>query len=352
MSGWDCTASSATRQLPQQIAKLLAAAQAAGHAAGGTSRLKVWSLEKLTLYRYRPLLQDAPLPSRPLLVCFALVNRPTVLDLQPDRSLIRVLLESRRDVYLIDWGDPDPADRVLGLDDYVERYLGGCVRHLLRAHRVEAVDLLGVCQGGTLALCYAALHPQQIAQLITLTTPVDFQTGDDLLSKWVRAVDIESVTRAGNVPGALLNGLFLALRPFSQGPLRYLKWLEQPPQPAALTQFARLQRWIYDNPDQPATAFRQFVQWMYQENRLVRGTLELAGQRVQLARIVQPLLNLYALRDHIVPPEASIALAQHISSQDYLAHGIDAGHIGLYASQRSFSELALLVGSWLQEHRR
>ena len=74
-----------------------------------------------------------------------------------------------------------------------ERHLAGCVAHVLQAHGLPALDLLGVCQGGVLSLCYTALHPQQIANLVTLTTPVDFHTPDNLLSKWVRGLDVDLV---------------------------------------------------------------------------------------------------------------------------------------------------------------
>src|SRR5579863_2193033 len=114
------------------------------------------------------------LPARRILICFALVNRPYILDLQPDRSLVRRLLEAGHTVYLIDWGDADDADRCTDLEDYLEWHLAGCVAHVLQSHDLEALDLLGVCQGGVLSLCYTALHPQQVANLVTLTTPVDF----------------------------------------------------------------------------------------------------------------------------------------------------------------------------------
>src|SRR6187549_1593691 len=59
----------------------------------------------------------------PVLVCFALVNRPYILDLQPDRSVIRQLLKRGFAVYLIDWGIPTAADRTLRLQDYVCRFM-------------------------------------------------------------------------------------------------------------------------------------------------------------------------------------------------------------------------------------
>ncbi|TLY97482.1 MAG: alpha/beta fold hydrolase, partial [Gammaproteobacteria bacterium] len=214
-------------QLTLRIADTLARLrEAQAVTVGCSAKRAVWSCGKTTLYQYLPLGQAPPRAgSRPVLICFALVNRPYVLDLQPDRSLVRRLLEAGLSVYLIDWGDPDDADRCVDLEDYIERHLGGSVRHILEHHGGEALDLLGVCQGGVLSLCYTALHGEQVANLVTLTTPVDFHTPDNLLSKWVRGLDTELLMRSGNVPGEVLNALFLSLMPFRLTQHKYVRVL-------------------------------------------------------------------------------------------------------------------------------
>src|SRR5580698_9887654 len=115
---------------------------------GCSQKKAIWHSGKLTLYRYRPITRSSP--SAPLLIVYALVNRPYMMDLQEDRSLIRGLLASGRDVYLIDWGYPDGADRFTTLADYIDRLLAECVEHVLNAHQISALNLLGVCQGGVL----------------------------------------------------------------------------------------------------------------------------------------------------------------------------------------------------------
>ncbi|TLZ40889.1 MAG: alpha/beta fold hydrolase, partial [Gammaproteobacteria bacterium] len=286
-----------------------------GVTVGCSVKRAVWSCGRTTLYQYLPLAEAPPRAAgRPVLICFALVNRPYVLDLQPDRSLVRRLLEAGLSVYLIDWGDPDDADRCVDLEDYIERHLGGSVRHLLDNHGAKALDLLGVCQGGVLSLCYTALHGKQVANLVTLTTPVDFHTPDDLLSKWVRGLDTELLMQSGNVPGEVLNGLFLSLMPFRLTQHKYVRLLTGNSDQRALEDFVRMERWIFDSPPQAALALAQFVRWFYQENRLTRGTLRIGGRRVDLGEIRQPVLNLYALEDHIVPPDASAAMQRYLGS--------------------------------------
>jgi len=289
-----------------------------------------------------------PARGRPLLICFALVNRPYILDLQPDTSLVRRLLAAGFHVYMVDWGDADDGDRLRELNDYLEQGLGGCVRHILDAHRIGALDLMGVCQGGVLSLCYSALHPEQVANLVTLTTAVDFQTPDDLLSKWVRGLDTELLARAGNVPGGLLNALFLSLMPFRLTQQKYVRLLTGRADQRAVDDFVRMERWIFDSPPQAAVALAQFVRWFYQENRLLRGTLELGGRTVDLKNVRAPLLNLYAGADHIVPPAASAVMGQHVGSTDYTACAVDTGHIGMYVSRKAREEIPQRIISWLR----
>ncbi|HKD53447.1 MAG TPA: class III poly(R)-hydroxyalkanoic acid synthase subunit PhaC [Steroidobacteraceae bacterium] len=319
---------------------------------GQSPKRAVWRRGKTTLYRYdrAPGAPRGRRAQRPVLICFALVNRPYVLDLQPDRSLIRRLLEAGLAVYLIDWGNPDDADRRIDLAEYIQQHLGGSVRHILDTHDTDGLDLLGVCQGGVLSLCYAALQPLHVANLITLTTPVDFHTRDNLLSKWVRGLDTGLIAASGNVPGEILNGLFLALMPVRLTQQKYVRLLTSAPGRQAVEDFVRMEKWIFDSPPQAATALAQFVRWFYQENRLIRDQLEIDGCAVRLGKVRQPLLNLFALEDHIVPPAAAAALKGHIGSRDYTECGIATGHIGMYVSRTAHEEIPRRIIAWLRAH--
>lgn len=314
-------------------------------AVGCSEKDAVYAEDKLTLYRYRPLAADAGLP--PVLICYALVNRPFMVDLQPDRSMVRGLLERGLDVYLIDWGYPDGADRFLEIDDYVNGYLDRCVDVVRRQSAQGAINLLGVCQGGTFSLCYTALHAEKVANLITMVTPVDFQTPENLLSKWARDVDVDRMVDVmGNVPGELLNLTFLSLMPFRLTSQKYVALGDILDDPKQLENFVRMEKWIFDSPDQAGETFRQFIKWLFQENRLMRGTLELGGRAVRLQDIRCPVFNVYATQDHLVPPSASIPLQGLVGSTDYQTFAFRGGHIGIYVSGRA-REVPEAVACWL-----
>jgi polyhydroxyalkanoate synthase len=316
---------------------------------GVSSREAVYQEDKLTLYRYQPRVEK--LHAVPLLIVYALVNRPYMMDLQEDRSMIRGLLDSGLEVYLIDWGYPDAGDRTLTLVDYVERYIGHCVDVLCDRHGVDAINLLGVCQGGALSLCHTALYPERIRNLITMVTPVDFHTPDNVLSHLIRHVDVDLlVNTLGNVPGQMLNFAFLSLSPFRLAGQKYVDLVDIFDDAQALKNFLRMEKWIFDSPDQAGEAFRQFAKDFFQQNKLVKGEVVIGDRRVDLREIVIPVLNVYATQDHLVPPAASRALAECCGSRDYSELSFRGGHIGIYVSSRAQREVPPAIAAWLLAH--
>jgi polyhydroxyalkanoate synthase len=314
--------------------------------AGCSNKEAVWRSGKLTLYRYQPIAR--PSGRAPVLIVYALVNRPYMMDLHGDRSLIRGLLAEGLDVYLIDWGYPDGADRFTTLADYIDEYLAGCVEQILTAHRLSALNMLGVCQGGVLSLCFSALYPQRVRNLITMVTPVDFRTSADLLSKWVHKIDVAAWVGDGNVPGDALNALFLSLMPFRLTHQKYVELFAGNPDAERLENFMRVEQWIFDSPDQAGAAFREFVAWCYQENRLAQNRLVIGGRNVDLRALQLPILNLIGKRDHLVPPDSSAALQRLVGSKDYTAIEFDLGHIGMYISARAQREVPAAIAQWLK----
>lgn len=317
---------------------------------GVTPRDAIYTENKLTLYRYRPLVSN-PHPV-PLLIVYALVNRPYMVDLQRERSLVRRLLEAGIDVYLVDWGYPDRSDRFLTLDDYLNRYLMNCVDKVCERHDLEAINLLGICQGGTFSLCFSALHPQRVKNLITMVTPVDFHTEDNLLSHFVREIDVDALVDAfGNVPGELLNWAFLALKPFRLTGQKYVELTDILDSRKQALNFLRMEKWIFDSPDQAGEAFRQFVQTFFQGNQLVSGEAMIGGVAVDLGKVTMPLLNIYATQDHLVPPSASLPLGELVGSNDYTVSAFHGGHIGIYVSGRAQKEVPPLIADWLRQRK-
>jgi polyhydroxyalkanoate synthase len=316
---------------------------------GVTPREAVYSEDKLVLYRYQTPAGVTPKPV-PLLIVYALVNRPYMTDIQENRSTIKGLLATGQDVYLIDWGYPDQADRALTLDDYINGYIDRCVDHIREAHGIGQINILGICQGGAFSLCYSSLHPDKVKNLVTMVTPVDFKTPDNLLSAWVQNVDIDlAVDTMGNIPGELLNWTFLSLKPFSLTGQKYVNMVDVLGDPEQVKNFLRMEKWIFDSPDQAGETFRQFIKDFYQRNGFIEGGVEIGGQEVALKNVTCPILNIYALQDHLVPPDASRALKGRTGSKDYTELAFPGGHIGIYVSGKAQKEVTPAIGNWLNE---
>jgi polyhydroxyalkanoate synthase len=315
---------------------------------GATPKDAIYEEDKLVLYRFRPLRK--PTNPVPVLIVYALVNRPYMVDLQEDRSIVRSLLEGGLDVYLIDWGYPDAADCYITLDDYINGYIDRCVDVLRRRHGMDAVNILGICQGGTFSLCYSALHPEKVRNLITTVTPVDFHAGNNLLSLWARHVDVDLVVDTlGNIPGEVLNWTYLCLKPFRLTGQKYLDLVNVLDDPVQAGNFVRMEKWVFDSPDQAGEAFREFMKEFYQRNGLIKGEVRIGGRTVDLARVTMPVLNIFASEDHLVPPAASRPLEQYVGTDDYTALEFPGGHIGIYVSGKSQKMIPPAICKWLAD---
>jgi polyhydroxyalkanoate synthase len=320
---------------------------------GVTPKEVVYQEDKVTLYRFKSQVKK-PF-SIPVLIVYALVNRPFMVDLQEGRSLVANLLKLDLDVYLIDWGYPTRADRWLTLDDYLNGYVNNCVDFIRKQHQLEQINLLGICQGGTFSLCYSSLYPEKVKNLIVMVAPVDFEMKDSLLNMrggctlGAEALDVDLMVEAlGNVPGDFLNLEFLMLKPLQLGYQKYLDFPDIMEREDKLLNFMRMEKWIFDSPDQAGEAYRQFLKDFYQQNKLIKGEVMIGDKQVNLQNITMPILNLYAEKDHLVPPESSLALEKYVNSQDYTVKGFPVGHIGMYVSGRVQQDLPPTIAEWVK----
>lgn len=306
----------------------------------------VYTEDKLKLLRYVG--EKEPTNKVPMLIVYALVNRPYMTDIQEDRSTIKGLLDAGQDVYLIDWGYPDASDRYLTMDDYLNGYLDNCVDFIRDAHGVDAVNLLGICQGGAFSLCYSSMHPEKVKNLVTMVTPVDYKTPDNMLSYWVQNVDIDLlVDTIGNVPGEMLNWTFLNLKPYQLMGQKYLGMVDMMGDAKTLKNFMRMEKWIFDSPDQAGETFRQFIKDFFQQNKLLKGEVQIGKYTVDLKNVTMPILNVFAEQDHLVPPDASRALNGATGSSDYTELSFKGGHIGIYVSGKAQKTIPPAIGEWL-----
>ncbi len=312
-----------------------------------SSKDLVFEEDKVRLYHFRP--KQEKLCPVPLLITYALVNRETMMDLEEGRSLLGNMLDHGLDIYIITWGYPSRLERYRTLDNYIDIYLDDCVEYIRKEKGLEKINLMGVCQGGTFSAIYAALYPEKIRNLVTMVTPIDFDTEDGLLNIWSRYMDMDlMVDTLGNIPGDFMNLGFLMLKPFQLMMDKYVSLVEECAEdPTLIQNFLRMEKWIFDSPDQAGETIRKFINELYKQNKLVKGELAIGGRKVNLKNIDMPLLNIYAEQDHLVPPSSSKPLSDLVSSKDVTTKSFSVGHIGMYVSSKSQRELAPLIAKWL-----
>jgi len=308
----------------------------------------IYEEDRVRLKHYPP---TSPIQyETPLLVVYALINRETMLDLQPGRSVVENFRKQGVDLYMIDWGYPTRKDRYLTIDDHVNAYMDNVIDHIRERTGTNKINLMGICMGGTFSVIYSALHPEKIKNLITTVTPTNFDTDKGLLHIWMRAVDADRMVDAfGNMPGDLLNLGFLLLNPARLMIDKYVGFFEHVDNKQFVENFVRMEKWIFDSPDVPGETFRQFINDCYQKNLLIDSRMEVGGRRVELANVTMPVLNIYGRFDHLVPPEACDQLTGKVGSDDTEDVCLDTGHIGIYVSTKCQREFVPKILGWLKE---
>lgn len=307
----------------------------------------VYQHDKIKLYHYQAKNKKTHLI--PLLVVFSTVNRPEILDLFPEQSFIGELLQNGMDVYLLDWGYPDLNDKHITLNDYINTYLQHCVQFIKESSKVEKINLLGICLGGILSLCYSILHAD-IKNLVLISTPVDFHTSDNAIANIMNKVDVSELVKfTGNISGSWLTQFFISLRPFDLMGKKYLRFVDNISNEEMTKRFLHIEKWMHDTPDQSGAAFTEFTRDFYRENKLIKNEIYMQGKRIELSNLSIPILNIMAKEDEIIPMSASKVLKKYINPIHYSQRVFTSGHIGVYISDKVVKAMPKAISAWLKK---
>ncbi len=288
----------------------------------------------------------------PLLMVYALINQPYILDLQPGRSVVESLLNNGVDVYLINWGNPDDRHQFLTMEDFVDYFIDICVDKVRRHSGRETVHMLGYCMGGTMSAMYVALHPEKVNSLTLMAAGLDFEKDAGLLNFWANKeyFDPEKVAKAfGNCPGEFLDGAYQWLDPVGNIYSKFRNFAYNADNEEFIEMFFRMEKWIHDGKAIPGPTFAKFVKELYQENRLIKGEFLLGGRRVDLEKITMPVLTIVGDYDTLVPPESSLPFNEKVGSKDTTVMRAPVGHIGLSVSSKTHKGMWCNVADWIKE---
>ncbi|MEO9295540.1 MAG: alpha/beta fold hydrolase [Nitrososphaera sp.] len=325
----------------------------------------VWVKDKTRLLHYRATPDgryDKSTSKPPLLVVYAPINKFHIMDISPDRSVVRNLLSHGIDVYLLDWGFPEWSDSEMSLGDYV-RHIESAVEAIKKESGHEKISILGYCWGGIISLIYSALNDNKnVKKLILMAQPVDFSKDKTILATWARAVDVDKMMdEFGHMDGAVLDIGFLMRNPPRYTFDKYLKFFQKVGDAKFVSNFFAVENWLHDTPMLPGKMYRQIINDCYKNNLLISGNMQvdvvydneegggIGKITVDLKKISVPILTIVAEQDDLVSPESTLAINDYVSSMNKTVLKLPGGHVGLCISSHAHSKLWPEVAKWISQ---
>jgi len=269
----------------------------------------VYENELFQLIQYSP--ATPTVREVPLLMIPPCINKFYILDLQPENSVVRYVVEQGNTVFMVSWRNPDKSMGSLGWDDYVERGAIEAIGVVREITGQPKTHVFGFCVGGTIAASalavLAARGQQPAASLSLLTTLLDFDdTGvlEVFVDETQVALREQNLAKGGIMPGRDLATTFSALRPndlvWNYVQQNYLKGKTPPA--------FDLLYWNADSTNLPGPMFCWYLRNTYLENKLKHpGKLTVCGEQIDLGRIDAPVFIYGSKEDHIVPWTAAFA---------------------------------------------
>lgn len=309
-------------------------------------------LESVKLRDFSSTAKELPPRGFPTLLCapFAL-HGAAISDLAEGHSLVGALRSAGLTrLFVTDWRSATPDMRHRGIDDYLSDL------NVLVDQIGAPVDLIGLCQGGFMALIYAARFPQKVRRLILAAAPVDIGAGTSALSSIATASPLamfHEIVRLGDglVPGRRVLKLW-APDSVEAEDIRQLLQTEEPAGSAAATRLEAVFRdWYAFTLDLPGRFFLDAVEKLYKHNELATGSFVALGQKIDLADMRTPLYLLAARDDELVAPAQLFAAEGLVGTPPHELRKATAPcrHLGLFMGKRILRDIWPGVVRWLVE---
>ena len=270
----------------------------------------------------------------PVLFIPSLINPPNVLDLSPDRSLLRWLSQRGHRVFLLDWGTDVNRRRGLDVAGHVERIVLPLIEHL-----PERPALVGYCLGGTMAVAAAALAKAR--SVATIAAPWHFGGYPDDAKKmiadlWSRAEP--AVETLGVLPMEVLQSGFWSLDP-DRTVSKFERMADIDIVSPAARAFVALEDWANDGPPIPLAAAREMFESFFRDDLPGTGRWQVGGEAIDPGRLPCAMLNIVSTSDRIVPHETAIHAGERIA--------LSQGHVGMVVGSRAEESLWIPLHAWL-----
>ena len=286
---------------------------------------------------------------QPLLVCapYAL-HRAQIADLAPGHSLMEALQKAGvARLYLTDWRSAAPQMRYFSIDSYLSD-LNVAVDTI-----GPPVDLAGLCQGGWLALLYAARFPGKVRRLVLAGSPINVSVPSEL-SRMVASLPQQGFEVMVQQGDGIVSGKHMlqvwsvpfGLRDVEAALQRKLD--DKSADAAALLD--RFAHWNCETLDLPGTYYLEVTDWIFRQNRIAAGDFVALGRQVDLADVKVPVFLLAADNDIVVPRDQAFATMRLLGTPPpWLECATEpCGHLGLFMGGRALTNSWRRIVRWLQ----
>lgn len=273
----------------------------------------------------------------------------TIADYSADQSLVRTLQEyGLPRVYVTDWKSATPAMANYTIDTYVKDLDAAVDAVGGKAH------LVGICQGGWMSAAYAARFPQKVSTLVLGGAPIDTDAGAGVVKRLAHTLPMSlyrSLVRAGH--GRLLGKIMLAswksMNPTDRYVTKYADLFTHINDRDYIERAEEFARWYEAPLDLPGKYYLQAVEWLFKENRLVKGGFTVLGKAISLKDVTIPVYMLAGEEDDITPPEQVFNASLYLGTPpEHMAKKlVPGGHIGLFMGHATLQHTWPEICRWI-----
>ncbi len=255
------------------------------------------------LIQYEPTTEKVA--RRPLLIFPPWINKFYILDLQPENSFIRWMVDQGRTVFVVSWVNPTPAMKEAAFADYVMEGAYAALDAVEKATGENAVDAIGYCIGGTMLSCalshMAATGDERIKSATFFAAQTEFSDPGEL-QIFIDEKQLQNIEKQIDASGGVLDGHAMATT-FNMLRSNDLIWsfvINNYMKGSDPKRFDLL-FWNADATRMAKRTHLEYLRFFYLENRLARGVMELAGVPLDLGAVTIPVFMQAAETDHIAP---------------------------------------------------
>jgi poly(3-hydroxyalkanoate) synthetase len=278
------------------------------------------------------------------------LHRATIADFAPGHSVVETLCQNGLSrVFVTDWRSATPETRYFTIDSYLADLNVG-VDEL-----GPPVDLIGLCQGGWLALVYAARFPKKVRRLVLVGAPIDIAAAESQLSRFVADMPstlFDGFVRSGD--GIVHGGQLLGMWGLSHGPNEAEASLQMagdidPARRGELIE--RFGIWHAETVDLPGSFYLQVVQWLFRENRIAERRFVALGQCIDLGQLSVPIFLLAGSHDEVVSCDQLFAAQRLVATpaEHLVKLSEPCGHLSLFLGAEVLGDAWPKIARWLAQ---